>query len=1212
MARPTVSNWKLLQPEKLAVDPQATNAVEEWKFWFETFNNFLNALPTPGTDQPAYNKLHILTANITAPVYKYISDANSYEDAIEKLKDLYDKPKNEIFARHLLAIAHQENGESLDEFVLRLNQLAKDCNFVDVTANEYQQQMKRDSLISGIASNFIRQRLLENKTLTFSEAYDQARSLDIAKRNADDYSHVPETHSVNAVCSDEQNNVTSYQDRETTSSLNAFSKGKNFICFFCGGKKRHMRNYCPAKDAICNYCKKEGHFAKCCMSKDKKPISASVRSHALATLTNKSSPFSENVMSKVKLNGIVVDGLIDTGSTDSYVNYDVIDHFKLPFEKYLSTVSMANTSYTADVLGKCIVDLELNGQIYHKFCLSVMKDLTTDVIIGEDLLKTHKSVKFNFCGNRPELNICATLPTANTEFPSLFKFLSSDCKPIAIPPRKFCSADNIFIENEVSRLLNEGRIEKCNSPWRAQPFVANNREKKRMVIDYSQTINRYTFLDAYPLPSIESIINEVASWNYISTLDLRSAYHQVKIRPEDKPYTAFQVGKELYQWNYVPFGLTNAVPGFQRVINRFIARHKLKGVNAYLDNISVGGKTKKEHDINLAALKKAAAEDSFTFNEDKSQYCQTAIRLLGYEVGHGSLKPDSDRIAALQKIPVPSTRKELQHIVGLFAYYAKWIQKYSELIRPLTTAKNLPLTGNALQAFSKLKEKLISATLQPIDEAIPFTVETDASDFAISATLNQNGKPVAFHARTLSRSEQKHSSIEKEAYAIVEALRKWRHLLVGRHFTLVTDQKCVSFMLDKTHVSKIKNDKIQRWRLELSEYDYTTIYRPGDENKAADTLSRSISAAVSRNPLFKLKELHDNLCHPGTTRMMHFIRSKNLPYTLSEVKNVVSMCKDCAEIKPNFYQPDKMTLIKATQPFERINIDFKGPLESNTANKYILTIIDEYTRFPFAYACPNMKAKTVVDKLSELFCIFGLPSYIHSDQGSSFMSYELKDWLHSKGVATSRTTRYNPRGNSQTERLNATLFNTVKLCLRTKNLPITCWEEVLSESLHAIRSLLCTSINCTPHERMFYHNRKSSNGVSIPSWIKPGAIFVKRHVRNKTDPLVDEAELLEVNPSYAHVRLENGREITVSLRDLAPNPDCPTSGVTKESTSKVTSELELSNETKNDETIDTVNEVSDSLNELPTNTSDTSPVIEPRSSGRARRPVERYGMVPYF
>ena len=155
------------------------------------------------------------------------------------------------------------------------------------------------------------------------------------------------------------------------------------------------------------------------------------------------------------------------------------------------------------------------------------------------------------------------------------------------------------------------------------------------------------------------------------------------------------------------------------------------------------------------------------------------------------------------------------------------------------------------------------------------------------------------------------------------------------------------------------------------------------------------------------------------------------------------------------------------------------------------------------------------------------------------MSEELKTFLHGKGIVTSRSTPYNPRGNGQVERLNSTVWKAITLCLKTKGLPVNRWETVLLDALHSIRSLLCTETNATPHERMFQHSRKSTSGNSLPSWLlTPGPVYLKRHVRNsKYDPIVDEVQLLEANPRYAHVRLPDGRESTVSLRHLAPVGD---------------------------------------------------------------------------
>ena len=122
-----------------------------------------------------------------------------------------------------------------------------------------------------------------------------------------------------------------------------------------------------------------------------------------------------------------------------------------------------------------------------------------------------------------------------------------------------------------------------------------------------------------------------------------------------------------------------------------------------------------------------------------------------------------------------------------------------------------------------------------------------------------------------------------------------------------------------------------------------------------------------------------------------------------------------------------------------------------------------------------------------------------------------------KGISTSRTTPFNPQGNGQVERYNGIIWKYVNLALRTRNLPITHWEAVLSDALHSIRSLLCTATNATPHERLFSYQRKTSSGHSMPTWLTtPGPVLVKRHVRNsKYDPIVDEAELLEATLMFA-------------------------------------------------------------------------------------------------
>ena len=248
-----------------------------------------------------------------------------------------------------------------------------------------------------------------------------------------------------------------------------------------------------------------------------------------------------------------------------------------------------------------------------------------------------------------------------------------------------------------------------------------------------------------------------------------------------------------------------------------------------------------------------------------------------------------------------------------------------------------------------------------------------------------------------------------------------------------------------------------------------------------------------------------------------------MPFSIDQVKKVTADCGDCARIKPKFIRPLNPPLIEATKPLDRISIDFKGPLPSSTKNKYMLVIIDEYSRFPFVYACPNMESSTIIRCLSNLFSMFGTVGYVHYDNGPSLKSSELRKFF---------------RGNSQVERYNGVIWKAIQLALSSEKLPLTHWEIVLPEVLHAQRTLLCTATNQTPHERLFSFQRRSASGKPVPSWLlTQKKVLAKRHARrSKYDPLCDEVDLVSVNPANARVRYPGGREDTVSLRDLAPLP----------------------------------------------------------------------------
>ncbi|GFU00378.1 putative retrovirus-related pol polyprotein from transposon opus [Trichonephila clavipes] len=260
---------------------------------------------------------------------------------------------------------------------------------------------------------------------------------------------------------------------------------------------------------------------------------------------------------------------------------------------------------------------------------------------------------------------------------------------------------------------------------------------------------------------------------------------------------------------------------------------------------------------------------------------------------------------------------------------------------------------------------------------------------------------------------------------------------MGKHFEVFTDEQAVAFVFNQRHGSKIKNKKLIRWRLELASFKFDIICRPGKQNAIADTLSR-ISGDIT--PRVDLYNLHNSLCHPGVTRMPHWVRCKNLPFSLEDMKKVTNSCLICNELRPRLVK-NVGTLVKATTPFER---------------------------------------------------------------GLSFMPHELKSFLTSQEISTSRATLYNPAGNGQVERYNGIIWKTIQLALRSNYMKTEQWEGVIQTNLHSIRSLLCTATNTTPHERMFSHPRRSYNGCSIPTWlIKPGPVLEKNQMHdNKYEPIV--------------------------------------------------------------------------------------------------------------
>ena len=254
-------------------------------------------------------------------------------------------------------------------------------------------------------------------------------------------------------------------------------------------------------------------------------------------------------------------------------------------------------------------------------------------------MRKHKSVTFQFEEPMPSIQFPHTNTTStncsltamNVEPPRLFSNMSPETKPVACKSRKYTADEMKYIRQETDRLLNEGVIEPSTSPWRAQVFVVPETEthRRRLVVDYSRTINMYTELDAYPLPRIDKIVNKISTYSIFSTLDLKSAYHQIPLREDEKVYTGFESCRKLYQFKRIPNGVTNGVSAFQRIIDDILEKENVEDTFAYIDNVTVCGNTQAEHDANLKRFLEVSEKYEITFNHNKKYFIQTKDISLG-------------------------------------------------------------------------------------------------------------------------------------------------------------------------------------------------------------------------------------------------------------------------------------------------------------------------------------------------------------------------------------------------------------------------------------------------------------------------------------------------------------------------------------------------------------------------------------------------------
>jgi hypothetical protein len=356
----------------------------------------------------------------------------------------------------------------------------------------------------------------------------------------------------------------------------------------------------------------------------------------------------------------------------------------------------------------------------------------------------------------------------------------------------------------------------------------------------SREINKITIRYRFPLPRMDDLMDCLSGAKYFSKIDLKSGYHQIRMREGDEWKTTFKTNEGLYEWLVMPFGLTNAPSTFMRLMNEVLREFIGKFVIVYLDDILIFSKTKAEHLKHLATVMKRLQQEKLLINMRKSSFMKTELIYLGFVISADELRMDPDKVEVIKNWPSPKSIFEVRSFHGLASFYRKFIRNFSGISAPMMDTvkkrhKSFHWTEEAEKSFNLLKRKI---TEQPIlvlpDFKKTFQVKCDASGFAIGAVLSQEDRPIAYFSEKLNEAKVKYSTYDKEFYAIIQALKKWRHYLVPKEFVLYSDNLALQFV---TQQEKL-NQRHVKWVEYMQNFTFVIKHISGTANKVVDALSR--------------------------------------------------------------------------------------------------------------------------------------------------------------------------------------------------------------------------------------------------------------------------------------------------------------------------------------------------------------------------------------
>ncbi|KAJ9517107.1 hypothetical protein QJQ45_002621 [Haematococcus lacustris] len=405
------------------------------------------------------------------------------------------------------------------------------------------------------------------------------------------------------------------------------------------------------------------------------------------------------------------------------------------------------------------------------------------------------------------------------------------------------------LKKQITEMQEKGFIRPSTSPYGAGVlFVRKKDGSFRMCVDY-RPLNRITVKNKYPLPRVDNLLDRLHGATVFSKIDLRQGYHQIRIAPEDIPKTAFRTRYGHFEFTVLPFGLCNAPATFQRLMNDIFRKELDDCVIVYLDDILIFSRNQQEHAQHLRRVLDLLQEHKLYAKLSKCEFGLDKTEFLGHIISSAGIACDPAKVAAVETWPVPTTVHDVRSFLGLANFYRRFIKNFSDIAAPLTALTQadghdkqgkVTWTSTQQSAFDALKHALTTApVLIAPDPTQPYTLRCDASGIGIGAVLTQGTGPaervVAYHSRKLLPAERNYPTHEQELLSLVEALKVWRHYLLGVNFTLLTDNWANKHLQTQP---RLDSKRQARWMEVQQQYNCQIDHIPGKHNVVADALSR--------------------------------------------------------------------------------------------------------------------------------------------------------------------------------------------------------------------------------------------------------------------------------------------------------------------------------------------------------------------------------------